>query len=214
MPPDLAPLLRLDPEREDPEVLLRAAELLREGGLVAYPTETFYGLGCDPRDPVAVDRLVRAKGRAPGQALPLLVGRLEQLAGVVARFDDPFSEIADRFWPGPLTLVLPAAPGLASPVTAAGRTVAVRWTSSPAARRLLEAFGGALVGTSANLTGEEPCREAGAVRRALGGRIDLVLDGGPAPGGLPSTLLDLSVRPPRLLREGVVPREELAAWLE
>jgi L-threonylcarbamoyladenylate synthase len=213
VPGETPPLLPLDPDHEDPQVLLRAAELLRGGGLVVYPTETFYGLGCDPRDPVAVDRLVRAKGRDPRRALPLLVGRLEQLAGVVARFDDPFAEIADRFWPGPLTLVLPAAPGLAAPVTAAGETVAVRWTSSPAARRLLESFGAALVGTSANLTGEVPCREAGEARRVLGARVDLVLDGGPAPGGLPSTLLDLSVTPPRLLREGVVPREELAPWL-
>jgi L-threonylcarbamoyladenylate synthase len=206
-------MLPLDSEREDPEVLGRAAELLRAGGLVAYPTETFYGLGCDPRDPVAVDRLLRAKGRPEGRALPVLVGRLEQLAGVVRRFEEPFARIADRFWPGPLTLVLPAAPGLAAPVTSRDETVAVRWTSWPAARRLLEFYGAALVGTSANRSGEEPCREAEAVRRVLGDRVDLILDGGPTPGGLPSTLLDLTVRPPRLLREGAVPREELAPYL-
>jgi len=212
--PDESPIvLPLDPAREDPMVLRRAADLLRGGGLVAYPTETFYGLGCNPRDSQAVERLTRAKGRAAGRALPLLVSRLEQLAGVVARFEDPFPRIVDRFWPGPLTLVLPAAPGLAAPVTSREGTVAVRWTSWPAARRLLESFGGALVGTSANRSGAEPCCEADAVRRSLGDGVDLILDGGPTPGGLPSTLLDLSVRPPRILREGAVAREVLAPYL-
>jgi L-threonylcarbamoyladenylate synthase len=206
-------VLSLDPEREEPEPLRRASDLLREGGLVAYPTETFYGLGCDPRDPLAVDRLTKAKGRTADRPLPLLVGRLEHLAGVVSRFEDPFPRIVGRFWPGPLTLVLPAAPGLAAPVTSPVGTVAVRWTSWPVARRLLESFGGALVGTSANRSGAEPCHEAEAVRRSLGNRIDLILDGGPTPGGLPSTLLDLSVRPPRILREGVVPREDLDPYL-
>jgi L-threonylcarbamoyladenylate synthase len=205
--------LLLDPTRDDPSVLVRAAGVLRAGGIIAYPTETTYGLGCDPWQTGAVARVMQAKGRRVGHPLPLLVGRLEHLMSVVRDFVEPFTELAERFWPGPLTLVLPAREGLAGPVTAGTGTVAVRWTSSILARRVLEAFGGALVGTSANRTGESPAVDATGVLEALGDRLDLVLDGGPAPGGLPSTVLDLTVRPPRLVREGAVPGSRLRRYL-
>jgi L-threonylcarbamoyladenylate synthase len=206
-------VVSLSPEREEPAELARAVEVLRSGGLVAYPTETFYGLGCDPHREDAVARLVSVKGRPPDKPLPLVVGRRAHLPSVAARLDAPFAELVDRFWPGPLTLILPAAEGLAAPVTASTGTVAVRWTSSVVARRLLLAFGGALVATSANRSGGEPARTAADVVDSLGADVDLVLDGGTAPGGRPSTLIDLTCRPPLVLREGAVPMGELQRYL-
>ena len=210
---DADALVRLSPERDDPETLARAADVLRDGGLLVFPTETFYGLGCDPRNEEAVARLAAAKGRPPDRPLPLVIGCLSQLPGVATGLEPPFAELADRFWPGPLSLVLPAANGLAGPVTAGTGTVAVRWTSSAPAQRLALAFGGGLVATSANRSGEPPSCTAAEAARALSGRVDLVLDAGRTPGGLPSTLVDLTRRPPVTLREGAVPLDQLEALL-
>jgi len=181
-----------------------AAEVLRRGGMIAYPTETFYGLGALARDPAAVERLARAKGRPDDKPLPLLAADRAQveevavLAGAAAR-------LADAFWPGPLTLVLPARPGLPAAVTAGTGTVGIRVPGSEVARALALAAGGALVSTSANAAGEPPPARAGDLSPALAARLDGVLDGGPTPGGLPSTVVALEGEGIRLVREGAVP---------
>jgi L-threonylcarbamoyladenylate synthase len=185
-----------------------AAAVLRRGGLVAYPTETFYGLGALARDAAAVERLARAKGRPEGKPLPLLAAdraAVEEVAVV----SEPAARLAARFWPGPLTLVLPARPGLPAPVTAGEGTVAVRVPGSEVARALAREAGGAIVSTSANLAGAAPPVRASEVDPALAGRIDLVLDGGAAPGGLPSTIVRLEGERPVLVRAGPIALEDV-----
>lgn len=192
-------------ERELETRLLAAAAALRRGGLVAYPTETFYALGALATDAAAVDRLARAKGRPDGKPLPLLAADLAAVEQV-AVVDGAARRVA-ALWPGPLTLVLPARPGLPAPVTAGTGTVGIRVPGSEIARRLAREVGGALVSTSANPAGAEPPVRVEDLAPELRARLDAVLDAGPAPGGLPSTVLALEDGRLRLLRPGAVPLE-------
>jgi L-threonylcarbamoyladenylate synthase len=189
-------------------VIRAVAAVLRRGGIVAYPTETFYGLGALARDAAAVDRLARAKGRPDGKPLPVLAADRAQ-AEEVAVLGEDGARLADRFWPGPLTLVLPARPGLAPAVTAGTGTVGVRVAGSDVARALAAEAGGAIVSTSANEAGEPPPARVEDLSAALRARLDAVLDAGPAPGGLPSTVVALGAGAVRLVREGAVPFERV-----
>jgi len=185
------------------ERIAEAAAALRRGGLVAYPTETLYGLGALAGDAAAVARLAAAKGRPDGKPMPLLAADLAQLEQVAAL--DPLSRrLGEAFWPGPLTLVVPAAAGLPGPILGGGRTVGVRVTSGAVAAALCRAAGGALVATSANLAGQPPVARAEALDPALCARLDLVLDGGPAPGGPPSTVVAVEGERLVLLRAGAI----------
>lgn len=208
--------VELDPQRPDPRVLLRAAGIIRQGGIVAYPTETYYGLGADPFSGAAMERLFEAKGRPADRSVILLLSHAGQAFDVA----DPtkgmkvwLDKLARAFWPGPLTVVLPARRGRAVPALAGAGSVAVRISSCPAAWQLVRAIGGPITSTSANLSGAEPAASAQAIDAALIARIDLILDAGPAPGGLPSTLLDLTGGRPAILREGKVSAEAVAAVL-
>lgn len=193
--------------------IARAAETLRAGGVLAYPTETFYGLGALASDRTAVSRLAAAKLRPDGKPLPLLAADLSQVAQVVARLEPAAQRLADALWPGPLTLVLPAAAGLAPEITAGTGTVAIRVPGSEVARRLARLAGGAIVSTSANVSGEPPPVAAYDLSPVLLGRIDGVLDAGPAPGGLASTIVVLEDGAPRVLREGPISLARIAAAL-
>lgn len=191
----------------DPELVARieaAAEVLRRGGLVAYPTETFYGLGALARDAAAVERLARAKGRPDGKPLPLLAADRAQV-DTVAEVGPAAARVAAALWPGPLTLVLPARPGLAPAVAAGTATVGVRVPGSEIARALARAAGGPLVSTSANLSGAPPPARPEELSVELRARVDHVLDGGPTPGGLASTVVAVEGDALRLVREGAVP---------
>ena len=187
-----------------------AAEVLRRGGIVAYPTETFYGLGALARDAAALARLASAKLRPEGKPLPLLAADAAQVAEV-ARLDGLAARLAARFWPGPLTLVLPASPALDAAITAGGATVAIRVPGSEIARELARRAGGALVSTSANLSGDPPPVLAAELSAGLAARIDHVLDGGRTPGGQPSTIVEVAGGAVRLVREGVIPLDEVLA---
>jgi L-threonylcarbamoyladenylate synthase len=186
-----------------------AAGALRRGGVVAYPTETFYGLGALAADAAAVERLVRVKGRPDGKPLPLLGADLSQVEQV-AQLSPLARRLAAVLWPGPLTLVVPARPGLHVAITGGGGTVGVRVTSSPLAAALARAAGGPLVATSANLAGQPPAAAAAALDPALVARLDLVLDGGPTPGGLPSTVVAVEGARLRLLRPGATSVDEVS----
>ena len=196
-----------------PSGFARAAALLQTGALVAFPTETVYGLGGDARDDMAVARIFDAKGRPRFNPLIVHVASLEA-ACELAVFSTLASDIANAFWPGPLTLVLPIKPGagLSPLVTADLPTVAIRVPAHPVAQALLQAFGGPLAAPSANPSGRISPTRADHVTDGLDGRIAAVLDGGPCSVGVESTILGLD-GPPMLLRAGGLPVETLEAML-
>lgn len=186
-----------------------AAAVLRGGGIVAYPTETFYGLGALWNREEALGRLARAKLRPAGKPLPLLAADRAQVLAVAAELGPLGEGLAARFWPGPLTLVLRAAPGVPEAVSGGTGTVGVRIPGSELARALAAAAGGALVSTSANLSGAPPPASPADIAPGVLALIDGVLDGGSTPGGLPSTVVDARQGGPRLLRAGAVPWEAI-----
>jgi L-threonylcarbamoyladenylate synthase len=181
----------------------RAGEVLRSGGVVAYATDTLYGLAVDPCSHAAVARLFAVKDRQPGHAVPLIAADLHQ-AEQVAIFDHVARRLAAAFWPGPLSLVLDARPGLDEAVLADDRSIAVRVPDSAVARALASRFGGCITSTSANLSGRPPTAVPDDVARELAGRLDLLLDTGPAPGGAPSTIVDARGGSVRLVRAGAI----------
>ncbi|OAQ21035.1 L-threonylcarbamoyladenylate synthase [Thermosulfurimonas dismutans] len=193
---------------ESPEALDEAVKILSSGGVVAFPTETFYGLAVDPFSESAVKRLYALKKREPGKPVILLIGDLEDLKQLVTEIPKIAQELAARFWPGPLTLVFRARPEVPPWITGGTETIAVRLSSHPVARKLPQLFGKPITGTSANPSGQPPARTAEEVEGYFP-RIDLVLDGGPSPGERPSTLVSVVEGKPVLLRPGVIPWEEV-----
>jgi L-threonylcarbamoyladenylate synthase len=190
-----------------PDALATALHVLQNGGLVALPTDTVYGLAALVTDGPAIGRLYQAKERSPQKAIAVLVGSLGQIDQIVAHFSEEASRLARRFWPGALTLVLPQHPGLPanlSPVP----TIGVRMPDHTFALELLRKTG-PLATTSANLSGGPNPRDAGEVLSQLDGRIELVLDGGPVPGGIPSTVVDCTGKELVILREGAILAEQI-----
>ena len=184
-----------------------AAEIIRKGGIVAYPTDTVYGLGCDPFNNEAVQRLFKAKERAGG-ALPVLVESLEE-AMEIGQFDENATRLARRHWPGPLTLVVPAKVRLPPQVTGSTDTVGLRVPRRGETIDLIKYSGGALVGTSANIAGNPSTKSAEEVLKELESRIDIVLDGGLATLGVESTIVKIDDGHVLILREKAIPREEI-----
>jgi len=200
------------PSSIDPSILERAADVLRQGGLVAYPTDTLYGLAARPTDARAVERLFAAKGRPPERAVPLLIASPMDLAAVAEDVPEVARRLMGAFWPGALTIVLRTARGFRS--TATGETVAVRVPDHPVPRELVRLLGQPITGTSANVSGGPEPLTPDDVRAQLGESVDLVIDGGRCRGGQPSTVVDCTTDPPRIVREGAVSREELTRVTE
>lgn len=189
-----------------------AARLLA-GAVIAYPTETFYALGAAAFAEKAVDRVFRLKKRDASKPLSFIVSDLDMVKEVAAALPPAFLALAGEFWPGPLTLVLPAAKGLPDGLLGPGRTIALRIPPLAWLRDLVREMSEPLTATSANLAGEREIADPKEVRALFEGRVDLVIDGGPAPGGRPSTIVDLSGGAPRILREGMIPAARIEAIL-
>jgi len=187
----------------------RGAEVIRAGGLVAFPTETVYGLGADALSDFAVARIFEAKERPRGNPLIVHLAGAAALESVAARVPPRARDAAARFWPGPLTLVLPRAATVPLITTGGLETVAARVPSHPVARALIEASGRPIAAPSANRSGRPSPTRAEHVLEDLDGRIELILDGGPTPVGVESTVLDMTTEPPMLLRPGGVTLEQL-----
>jgi L-threonylcarbamoyladenylate synthase len=202
-------VLVVDRDNPDPAALDQAARVLVAGGLAAFATETVYGLGAVATDPVAVARIYAAKGRPALNPVIVHVATIEQGRECVAHWPDAAERLADRFWPGPLTLVLPRAETIPDIVAAGGATVGVRAPAGKVALGLIERTGQPLAAPSANRSNRLSPTLAAHVLADLDGRIDLVIDSGPTWIGLESTVLDLSVSPPRLLRPGPIGRTTL-----
>jgi L-threonylcarbamoyladenylate synthase len=195
---------------------------IMRGEVIAYPTETFYGLGADPANAAAIERIYAIKGRRAGEALPLIAADLDALRELGAEPPLLARRLAEKFWPGALTLVLPIAPIAAGrfpdALTAGGSTVAVRVPDHPVARAIAAIAGGLITSTSANRSGHPPASTADDVHAALGDDIAVLVDGGTTPGGgpggAPSTIVDVTSETPRLVRAGVVAWERVLESLK
>src|SRR5213594_1495890 len=192
-------------------VLEEAARVLRRGGVIAMPTETFYALGVSTSDEVAIRRVCAMKGRPQGKPILALIADRAQLTSLVDEVTSAATTLMERFWPGPLTLIFPASPLLPKVLTAGTGSVGVRQTAHTGLAALLRQVG-PLTGTSANRSGDPPARTAEEVQTTLGSEVDLILDGGSTIGGLPSTIVD-TVSPIRLLREGPISRQQIETVL-
>jgi len=204
-------------EPSSPLAIEWTAERIREGGVVSFPTDTVYALAASLAFPDALDRIYEIKGRDEAKPLPVLLSAPEHLRDVATGVDDRLLDLADRFWPGPLTIVLPARDGLPGAATgrdASGRrTVAVRVPDHFLAIEVIERAGGSVGSTSANRSGDPPARSAAEVIAQLSTGFDILLDGGLAPGGVPSTVVAADARGVEILREGAIARETIErAW--
>jgi L-threonylcarbamoyladenylate synthase len=202
----MALCLKIDPGKPDEEKLTEAIRILREVGVVAFPTETFYGLGADARNETAVERIFRIKGRDFHNPIALIVAEEKDVIPLVEEIPAAAILLMQTFWPGPLTLIFRAAPPVSSRLTGGTGKIGIRVSSHPVARFLAAGLAGPLTATSANPSGGPECSSADAVIRALGDLPDAVIDGGTTPGGAGSTILDVTFFPPRILREGAIPR--------
>jgi L-threonylcarbamoyladenylate synthase len=198
-----------------PRAIEWATQTIVEGGVVAIPTDTVYGIAASIFSEPALDRVYAIKGRDRTKSLPVLVSSLSALERLTEPLDVQTALLLNRFWPGPLTVVLPARPGLEEFLTAEDGTIGVRMPNHPLALEIIDRAGGAIACTSANRSGETPGCNAREVAATLGADIDLTLDGGITSGGVPSTVVALRGNRLVLLREGAIAREEIeAAWNE
>ncbi len=194
-------------------VLEYTVHLILQGKVVAFPTDTFYGLGADPFNLAAVSEIFRIKRRTSDRPLPLLVDSIEQAADLADHPPKLFFTLAQKFWPGPLTLVVPASRQVPLKVTANTGKVGLRWPLAPFVVALIAAAGRPLTGTSANLSDMEACSTADEVDCQIGDVLPLILDGGLTRGGLASTIIELSGETGRILRPGAIPDSELKEYL-
>jgi len=195
-------------------VLEYSTRLISRGKVVAFPTDTYYGLGADPMNLAAVSEIYRIKGRMADRPLPLLVASLDQAAELAFNPPRTFFQLAEKFWPGPLTLVVEASRLIPLKVTANTGKVGLRWPRAPLAVAIIAAAGRPITGTSANLSQNAPCSSAEQVDSQLGAEVPLIVDGGPTEGRAASTVVDLVGERIRILRPGVIPESDLKEFLD
>ena len=186
----------------------KGVEILRKGGVIAFPTDTVYGLGADVFNSSAVERIYEIKNRPKHQQLPLLIADIKQLTTLASPIPEIAWFLAKRFWPGGLTLVLHKA-DLVPAYLAPGPTIAVRIPNHPVCRALIQHLGDPIIGTSANISGQPSALTAEEVGQQLGEKIDLIINGGQCPGGKESTVVDVTHEPPIILRQGIIPSPEI-----
>lgn len=204
----------VNPERPHRDAVQEAATRIRRGGVVALPTDTLYGLAVDPFRRDAVARVFEVKGRPADRALPLIACDVAQVTASIGPLNAAGERLAATFWPGPLTLLLTAPPGLGADVTGGTGRIGVRIPADAVARAVCRAFGSVVTATSANLSGAPATSDPDEVERTLGARVDLLLDGGPTRGGAPSTIVDVTTAVPRLVRAGAIPWDEIQTCVE
>ncbi len=209
-----AEILRINAQSPSVDVLRYAAERLLHGEVVAIPTDTVYGLAADPFNLSAVEEIYRVKGRPDERALPILVNSLDQAMLLSREVPRNFLRLAEKFWPGALTLVVDASHRLPLKVTANTGRIALRWPRSEVVARLIEEFDGPLTGTSANLSGSPACTGAEQVFTQLGERLVLILDAGETKSASPSTIVELHGDTWKVLREGAISSKEIEVALQ
>jgi L-threonylcarbamoyladenylate synthase len=206
-------ILSIDPQQPQPDLIQTAAEVLHRGGLVAFPTETVYGLGANAFDAIALERIYLAKRRPSNDPLIVHIHQLKQLTQLAINVPDGAHKLAETFWPGPLTMVLPRAANVPATVAQGLNTIAIRMPVHPIATALLKACSFPIAAPSANTFTRPSATSAAHVMEDLRGHVDLILDGGPSPIGLESTVVDLTGPTPRILRPGGILLDDLKAVL-
>ncbi|TEU17225.1 MAG: threonylcarbamoyl-AMP synthase [Dehalococcoidia bacterium] len=186
----------------------KGVKILRKGGVIAFPTDTVYGLGADAFNPTAVERIYEIKDRPKHRQLPLLIADVERLATLAEPIPEIAWFLARQFWPGGLTLVLPKTDSLPA-YLASGSTIAVRVPNHPVCLALIQHLGNPIIGTSANISGQPAALTAEEVGQQLGGKIDFIINGGKCPGGKESTVVDITRESPIILRQGIIPSDEI-----
>ena len=202
-------VLKIDRQRPDESVIAEASAILRIGGVVAYPTETFYGLGADGRNEEAVAKIFLIKGRNFKNPISVIIGDANDVRGLVEEIPEFALHLMQRFWPGALTIIFKASPDISPLLTAGTGKIGIRLSSDPVATALAKNLGRPVTATSANLSGKHESASADEVIQGIGEQIDAVIDGGQTPGGSGSTIIDVTTDPPVILREGVIPRHKL-----
>jgi L-threonylcarbamoyladenylate synthase len=215
MPSLLKPeIIRIDPLQPEPALIAAAVAILRAGGVIAYPTETFYGLGADAGNAAAVERIFAIKGRLADNPIALIAGnQSDDINRFAAGVSTTARRLMQAFWPGPLTLLFPAAADVLPRLTAGTGKIGMRVSSHPVAAALAMALERPITATSANFSGEKSCLTAVQVQECLGKKLDAIIDGGPAWDEQGSTMLDITVEPPVVIREGTVPKARIYALL-
>lgn len=206
------PIILMDPACPD-KAFTRCGEVIRSGGVVVYPTDTLYGLGADPNNLSAVRRLFEIKGRQSVQPILLLIRDASEVRNWAVEVSTQAEDLMEKFWPGPLTLVFKARAEVLPDLTAGAGTIGLRVPGSALTRELLRFLGTALTGTSANLSGGPSPRTAKEAAASVGNRVDLILDGGDAASGRPSTVVDVSAGRPNVVREGEIPLRKILSWV-
>ena len=192
---------------DDPLAISTAQQVIEAGGIAAFPTDTIYGIGASAYLPAAIDRIYAIKGRDLSKSIPVLIGSMEQLSVVVSEFNEIAQRLAERFWPGPLTIVLPKHPDLPANLSTT-ETIGVRFPAHPFIAKMITQMGPLAV-TSANLSGGENTLTAQDVVDQLGDRLDLILDGGSTPGPIPSTVVSCLGSDYKILRHGVISASQI-----
>ena len=211
-----AEILRIHPDNPEPDLIEVVVNSLNAGNVVALPTDTFYGLAVDPVNLRAVERIYDIKTRARHKPLSLLIAEVEQAYELARSIDTAFDRLAEKFWPGPLTIVVKAGGKLPLRVTANTGNLALRVPEAAIPRAVVARLGLPITATSANLSGMPECAYASAVRDQLGDKLPLIIDGGPTPRTMPTTIVDLSGggNSWMILREGAIPTHEIALALQ
>jgi len=198
-------ILRLDPNNPEQSLIDRAVKILREGGVIAYPTETFYGIGADAENEEAIEKIYMIKGRSFNKPVPVIIGKQNNVIKYAKDIPETGRKLMDRFWPGALTLLFEASHNVPQKLTAGTGKIGIRLSSNIIVTSLAKTLSRAITATSANLSGQKECSSVDDVIDSLGDRVDAIIDGGQTPGALGSTIVDVTIDPPVIIREGVIP---------
>jgi L-threonylcarbamoyladenylate synthase len=207
-------ILQIHPQRPEHHLIERVADVLIKGGVIGYPTETIYGIGCSAFDEKAVEHIYRLKGRDRQKAMILVAGDIVQVSELVKSIPAPAERLIENFWPGPLTIIFETSSRLKEFAFGKSKTIAVRIPDCPICLELIRATGFPLVSTSANISGEPAGVEAEHVAASFGSQLDIIVDGGRTRESVPSTLVDITKTPARIVRQGAISNLEINTVLE
>jgi len=206
-------IIKIDPPVVELNKIKSIAQFLKKPGVIAYPTDTFYGLGADCFSPEEIRRIYQIKKRRTSKPIPLIIAETEEVKRIAVEIPPLFWSLAEEFWPGPLTLILKASPALPPELLGPSQTIGVRLPAVSWLRELVREAGIPLTATSANISGEKEISRPEKIKDIFWEKVDLIVDGGKTPGTQPSTVLDLTSEKPKILREGIIPITKIRKYL-